>query len=190
MISQRRWGQWGLWLLMGRGILLVRRRLVCIFLLLSCAVLVVMGLCIILPFFLHLFIFPHLSFPLSTPPPPPPPPKKKKTGGTPNKLCGRVGDSPLVGAGAYANSKGGVSCTGFGESIMKVLLAKTVVDYIEFGLNGGEASERGVEKLGRDVNGLGGVICIDEEGRAGYSYNTPFMARAVADGGGLVESGI
>src|SRR5437870_10879109 len=53
------------------------------------------------------------------------------TGGTCCKLPGRVGDSPLIGCGCYADSEaGGVSCTGYGEAIMKVVLAKTAVDLL------------------------------------------------------------
>src|SRR5713226_6036107 len=53
------------------------------------------------------------------------------TGGTCCKLPGRVGDSPLIGCGCYADSEvGGVSCTGYGEAIMKVVLAKTAADFL------------------------------------------------------------
>ena len=53
------------------------------------------------------------------------------TGGTCCKLPGRVGDSPLIGCGCYADSSaGGVSCTGYGEAIMKIVMAKTAVDYL------------------------------------------------------------
>ncbi len=59
------------------------------------------------------------------------------TGGTPNKYPGRVGDSPLIGCGTYAdNETGGVSATGWGESIIKVVLAKRVIDLME--VNGGD----------------------------------------------------
>lgn len=102
------------------------------------------------------------------------------TGGTPNKLKGRVGDSPLPGSGAYANSFAGVSTTGWGESIMKVILAKTAVDGVEFGLNAKQAADKAIEKLGREVNGLAGIIIIDKDGNVDFSYNTPFMARAIA----------
>lgn len=105
------------------------------------------------------------------------------TGGTPNKLPGRVGDSPIPGAGAYANKVAGVSTTGWGESIMKVLLAKTAVDFAKV-LKGQEAGDAAIEAL-NEINGLGGLIMINQEGEASYSYNTPYMARAMADTHGL-----
>ena len=64
------------------------------------------------------------------------------TGGTPNKLPGRVGDSPLIGCGAYAdNQTGGVSATGWGESLMQVVMSKTTCDYLARGLVAQQAAE-------------------------------------------------
>ncbi len=102
------------------------------------------------------------------------------TGGTLNKYPGRVGDSPLIGCGTYAdNEVGGVSTTGWGEAIMKVVMAKTVIDLMEF--NAGqshEAAEKGIEILKRKADGLGGVIVLNREGIPAAAYNTPRMARA------------
>ena len=113
------------------------------------------------------------------------------TGGTPNKLAGRVGDSPVIGAGTFAdNMNGGASATGWGESIMKVLLAKTTCDCMVSGSDASQAAEHAVSILTARVDGLGGVICIDPEGRAGYAYNTPFMARGFADENGIRHIGI
>lgn len=101
------------------------------------------------------------------------------TGGTPRKWPGRVGDSPIPGAGAYAdNSCGAASTTGWGESIMKVLLAKTVTDWEDRGQNAQKAAELGIQQLADKVNGLGGVITIDAQGQYGWAYNTPKMAFA------------
>ena len=108
------------------------------------------------------------------------------TGGTPNKKQGRVGDSPIPGSGGYANKFAGVSTTGLGESIMKVMLAKTAVDGIEFNLKPQEAADRAIQKLQNEVQGLGGLIMIDRKGEAVFSYNTPYMARAIANENGLV----
>jgi len=102
------------------------------------------------------------------------------TGGTLNKYPGRVGDSPLIGCGTYAdNAVGGVSTTGWGEAIIKVVLAKTVIDFLE--ANGGkveEAAEKGVVVLKEKADGYGGVIVMNAEGKLGVAYNTPRMARA------------
>jgi L-asparaginase / beta-aspartyl-peptidase len=99
------------------------------------------------------------------------------TGGTPNKLPGRVGDSPLIGAGLYAdNLTGGCSSTGWGESIIKVLLAKTATDLIGAGHDPMAAAQAAIEVLGRRVGGLGGCILLDAHGRVGFAFNTPRMA--------------
>jgi len=100
------------------------------------------------------------------------------TGGTPHKLPGRVGDSPLVGCGYYAdNELGGASCTGWGEGIMRVVMAKTTVDRLAQ-LEPMAAARWGVEYLAHKVGGLGGIILLDRHGRVGYAYNTPRMACA------------
>lgn len=113
------------------------------------------------------------------------------TGGTPNKIPGRVGDSPIIGAGAYADSRiGGVSSTGWGESIMKVMLAKIVIDNISSGMSLQRASDSAITVLGQRVDGRGGVICIDTQGQACYAYNTPYMVRAIANQSGIVHIGI
>jgi beta-aspartyl-peptidase (threonine type) len=104
------------------------------------------------------------------------------TGGTPSKMLGRVGDSPLVGSGCYADDRsGGVSATGWGESIMKVCLARRVCEGIERGKDAGTASDEAIHYLGERVAGLGGVIAIDREGRSAFSFNTPRMAVALVD---------
>lgn len=101
------------------------------------------------------------------------------TGGTPNKHPGRVGDSPIIGSGTYADNKfGAVSCTGWGESIMRVVLAKSVVDQIE--INGGDvdkAVRHGLYLLETRVKGYGGVIAISRDGKVSTVHNTPRMAR-------------
>jgi len=113
------------------------------------------------------------------------------TGGTPNKLPGRVGDSPLIGSGAYAdNTIGGASSTGWGESLMKVVLAKTTLDHIMHGENTFDACQNGIRHLAKRVDGRGGVICLDRQGKAGYAFNTPYMARAIADTNGITHIGI
>lgn len=114
------------------------------------------------------------------------------TGGTRNKLPGRVGDSPLIGCGGYAdNVTGGVSATGIGETLMKVVMSKTVCDLIAQGLDAQAAAERAVEILGQPrVKGQGGVIVIDHLGRLGFAYNTPAMARAFVRSDGTLVVGI
>ncbi len=105
------------------------------------------------------------------------------TGGTARKLAGRIGDSPICGAGAYAdNELGAASATGWGESIMKVLLSKTVIDL--FTQNQAmAAAELGIAILAKKVKGLGGIIGIDKYGHYAFAHNTPKMAFAYWDNG-------
>jgi beta-aspartyl-peptidase (threonine type) len=100
------------------------------------------------------------------------------TGGTCCKRPGRVGDSPLIGCGCYADVQaGGVSCTGWGEAIMKVVLAKTAVDLLRSGETlPMDVAREAVRILADRGRGTGGLILLDREGRPGYAFNTPRMA--------------
>jgi beta-aspartyl-peptidase (threonine type) len=101
------------------------------------------------------------------------------TGGRPFKHPGRVGDSPLIGCGVYADSTvGGVACTGWGESITRVVLAKTAVDLLREGKPVREAAELAVQVLMDRVDGRGGVIMMDAKGNVGYAFSTAALARA------------
>ena len=104
------------------------------------------------------------------------------TGGTARKKQGRVGDSPIVGAGAYAdNQLGAVSTTGWGESIMKVLLAKALCDLFSK-YSPIKAAIKSIDILEKRVSGLGGVIGINAAGNYAFAHNTPKMAFAYANG--------
>lgn len=101
------------------------------------------------------------------------------TGGPPFKIPGRVGDSPLIGCGAYAdNETGGASATGLGEPLMKILMSKTACDFMCQGMSAQQAADASVKFLEKKVNGLGGVITIDTSGEVGLAFNTPRMAYA------------
>jgi L-asparaginase / beta-aspartyl-peptidase len=105
------------------------------------------------------------------------------TGGTCCKLPGRVGDSPLIGSGCYADCEtGAVSSTGFGEAIMKVVLAKTACDFMRpAGSTPSRAAQAAVQLLARRGNGTGGLILLDKNGNPGYAFNTPRMAYGIAN---------
>ena len=107
------------------------------------------------------------------------------TGGTQDKAPGRVGDSAIVGAGTYADDRrGAASCTGWGEPILRAVLAKSAVDALAGGRGPEAAAKRALSELDR-LSGFGGLILVDRRGRAGASFNTPRMARGLADGRGL-----
>ncbi|GAB4413365.1 MAG: isoaspartyl peptidase/L-asparaginase family protein [Anaerolineae bacterium] len=113
------------------------------------------------------------------------------TGGAAYKLPGRVGDSPLVGSGAYADDlTGAASATGHGESIMRVVLCKTATDAIGRGMSAQQAAEFAIKTLFERVGGYGGVIVADRHGRVGFAYNTPHMAVAWVEPDGTVHARI
>ena len=107
------------------------------------------------------------------------------TGGTQDKAPGRVGDSAIVGSGTYADDRlGAASCTGWGEPILRVVLAKTAVDALAGGIRPEVASRAAMKELAR-LSGLGGVILVDRTGRVASAFNTPRMARGLADSRGV-----
>jgi L-asparaginase / beta-aspartyl-peptidase len=98
------------------------------------------------------------------------------TGGTWGKRPGRVGDSALIGCGTYADSTlGAVSCTGDGEAIMRVVLARRTLDYLKDAGEPGYAAQVAVDLLVEEGRGGGGLIVVDWRGRTGWAHSTPFM---------------
>jgi len=107
------------------------------------------------------------------------------TGGTQDKAAGRVGDSAIVGAGTYADDRhGAASCTGWGEPILRAVLAKTAVAALRDGHGARLACRTALREVTR-LSGFGGLIVVDRHGRVGASFNTPRMARGLADARGL-----
>jgi beta-aspartyl-peptidase (threonine type) len=101
------------------------------------------------------------------------------TGGTLNKAPGRLGDSSLIGCGCYAdNESAAASLTGWGEPIMKLVLAKWAADRVAAGNLPEWVSQEAMNYLKSRVNGHGGIIVLDAKGRIGISHNTPRMAWA------------
>jgi beta-aspartyl-peptidase (threonine type) len=101
------------------------------------------------------------------------------TGGTLNKAPGRLGDSSLIGCGCYAdNESAAASLTGWGEPIMKLVLAKWSADRVLAGNAPEWAAQEAVNYLKSRVNGHGGIILLDSRGRFGIAHNTPRMAWA------------
>jgi len=102
------------------------------------------------------------------------------TGGTLNKAPGRLGDSSLIGCGCYAdNQSAAVSTTGWGEPIMKLVLAKWAADRVASGNLPQWVADEAIHYLEERLNGHGGIILVDSSGRFGIAHNTPGMAWAV-----------
>jgi beta-aspartyl-peptidase (threonine type) len=105
------------------------------------------------------------------------------TGGTLNKAPGRLGDSSLIGCGCYAdNQSAAASTTGWGEPIMKLVLAKWAADRVSAGNLPEWAAKEAMNYLKQRVNGHGGIILLDAMGKFGIAHNTPRMAWAFRTG--------
>jgi beta-aspartyl-peptidase (threonine type) len=109
------------------------------------------------------------------------------TGGLTNKMFGRIGDSPIIGAGTYAdNATCAVSCTGTGEEFIRIAVAYDISAQMAYQQKSLAAAVESVihEKLAR---GIGGLIAVDHDGNIAMKFNTPGMARAATDSSGKKE---
>jgi beta-aspartyl-peptidase (threonine type) len=135
------------------------------------------------------------------------------TGGTCCKLPGRVGDSPLIGCGCYADLEaGGISCTGYGEAIMKIVMAKTAADLLRHPPDGNNslvalssqlitqakaktesamaAARASVDILVHRTQATGGLILLDRDGNPGWAFNTPRMAYGYVQSDGSIVTAV
>lgn len=111
------------------------------------------------------------------------------TGGLVNKMVGRIGDTPLIGAGTYANEICAVSATGKGESIIRGTVARDVAALMEYkGLSLEEAAKCVVEE--RTPKGTVGLVAVSAKGEIAMPYNTTGMFRACANEDGHSEIAI
>ncbi len=114
------------------------------------------------------------------------------TGGVFLKMFGRVGDTPIIGGGTYANEVAGASCTGLGEVAIKLALAKSATDLVRFGLDAQSASDAAIslatKYFGKDTMG---IIMVDARGNVGFAKNTKHMSYAfMKDGMDEPEAGV
>ncbi|MCZ6593499.1 MAG: isoaspartyl peptidase/L-asparaginase [Bacteroidetes bacterium] len=114
------------------------------------------------------------------------------TGGMTNKKWGRVGDSPMIGIGNYANNKTcAVSCTGSGEFFIRAVAAYDVSCLMEYkGLSLEEASSEVIHKRILEIGGDGGLIAVDSKGNTSMPFNTEGMYRASKNSEGIKEIAI
>jgi beta-aspartyl-peptidase (threonine type) len=107
------------------------------------------------------------------------------TGGIAVMLPGRVGDTPLIGCGVYAdNESGAVSMTGSGESIMRLAMAKEISDRLALGASPLEAAKVVLEKLVKRIHGSAGALVVSGDGRLAIQHVTPRMAAGHWNGAG------
>jgi len=99
------------------------------------------------------------------------------TGGIVNKRYGRVGDSPIVGAGVFAeNGLCAVSATGYGEQFIRTTISKHIAEWMRYNeVDAKKASQVGIDFLVEKVSGLGGVIVVDAKGGIGFAHSTPVI---------------
>ena len=110
------------------------------------------------------------------------------TGGMTNKEFGRIGDSPIIGAGTYAsNQTCGVSCTGDGEYFIREGVAREVAAMMEYkGASVQEAAQAAIDKVGK-IGGTGGLIALDRQGNFAMPFNTSGMYRGRVDAAGKIS---
>ena len=114
------------------------------------------------------------------------------TGGVFLKMFGRVGDTPIIGGGTYANEVAGASCTGLGEVAIKLALAKSATDFVRLGMDAQAASDAAIslatKYFGKDTMG---IIMVDARGNVGFAKNTKHMSYAfMKDGMDEPEAGV
>jgi len=104
------------------------------------------------------------------------------TGGMTNKRHGRIGDSPIIGAGTYANEQCGVSATGHGEYFIRHAVAFDICARLRYnGSSVGEAARQVIHEVLGPIGGTGGVIVLDRQGHHAMEFNTLGMFRGWID---------
>lgn len=114
------------------------------------------------------------------------------TGGMTNKRWGRIGDSPIIGAGTYANNNTcAISCTGWGEFFIRGMVAHDISTLMAYkGLSLKEASRLVIHKKLKDLGGNGGIIAVDKNGNFAMEFNTQGMFRATMNDKGELYIGM
>ncbi len=109
------------------------------------------------------------------------------TGGMTNKKWNRIGDSPIIGAGTYANSQVGISGTGWGEYFIRSTAARTVAAKMEYQNKDIKSATDETVQIIENLGGDGGLIALDQDGNASLSFNTAGMYRGTVTDKGEIE---
>jgi beta-aspartyl-peptidase (threonine type) len=114
------------------------------------------------------------------------------TGGVQGKRWGRVGDSPIIGAGTYASNEScGVSATGTGEYFIRLTVARTICALVQYkGMRLQDAADDVIQKQLTAMHGDGGIIAMTPDGQIAWSFNSPGMFRARLVEGGEIQTGV
>lgn len=111
------------------------------------------------------------------------------TGGMTNKMAGRVGDSPIIGAGTYAdNAAGAISCTGHGEFFIRYAVSHEIVAQVKYrGASIKDAAEDVINRQLKDAGGEGASICLDPQGNFATAYNSEGLYRGCITSDGQIR---
>ncbi|KAA5802289.1 isoaspartyl peptidase/L-asparaginase [Alkalicaulis satelles] len=112
------------------------------------------------------------------------------TGGTLNKVWGRVGDTPIIGSGTWADERAAVSCTGQGEFFMRANAAADVSARVRYAGSDLDAAVKGALDDVAHLGGEGGIIAVDASGAVSARYNSPGMKHAIAYPDGRITAGV
>lgn len=113
------------------------------------------------------------------------------TGGMTDKAAGRVGDSPILGAGTLADdASGAASATGHGEAILKVSLTRFACEAMRAGASPQAAADRAIELIARRVGGKAGIVVMGRDGTPGWARNTNTMTFAFVALDGTIRDGV
>ena len=113
------------------------------------------------------------------------------TGGIFRKMPGRVGDTPVIGSGTYAEAgRGAASATGVGEDIIRAMLTRAALELAGDGAPAMAAARQAIEHLAAKTSGTAGVILVTRGGEVGLAFNTPRMSYAFRRIDGTIESGV
>ena len=97
------------------------------------------------------------------------------TGGVFDKLPGRIGDTPLIGCGTYADDRAAVSCTGYGEDIIRTTLARSAAYLLEEAGDAAGAADLAIRYFVDRTDSDAGLILVDRKGQLGFAHSTPHM---------------
>ncbi len=114
------------------------------------------------------------------------------TGGLANKQFGRIGDSPIIGAGTYANNKTcAISCTGKGEDFIRLTVAHDISAMMEYkGYSLQKAARKVIQEKLKTLKGRGGLVAVDHKGKVCFEFNTTGMFRGWVNESGVFETAI
>ncbi len=111
------------------------------------------------------------------------------TGGMTNKMAGRVGDSPIIGAGTYAdNAAGAISCTGHGEFFIRYAVSHEIIAQVKYrGVSIKDAAEEVINRQLKEAGGEGASICLDPKGNFATAYNSEGLYRGCITSDGKIR---